>query len=231
MLLAIDTATAQISLALHDGHALIAESTWFSPNNHTVELAPSVRALIAQSNRSLDELTGLAVAIGPGSYSALRIGVAFAKAVASARKLPLVGISTLDILALAQCSYQSDLYPVAQAGRGRVIAARYGWDDASGRWMVTEKPANYEWGELLNAINANGAPAFITGEVNADAAALIQAARENETPVTLVDSGARLRRAGYLAQEAIARLSAADADRSVFDAAAVVPIYIKAAGA
>ncbi|MEO8397708.1 MAG: tRNA (adenosine(37)-N6)-threonylcarbamoyltransferase complex dimerization subunit type 1 TsaB, partial [Chloroflexota bacterium] len=96
-LLAIDTATQFISIALHDGQQMLAEQTWISENHHTVELAPAVRALLINAHLSPAELSGLAVSIGPGSYTGLRIGVALAKGIATAQRIPLVGISTLDI--------------------------------------------------------------------------------------------------------------------------------------
>jgi tRNA threonylcarbamoyladenosine biosynthesis protein TsaB len=114
ILLAIDTATQIMSLALHDGDSLRAEVTWHTANNHTAELAPAVRDLLARSDTSLDDLTALAVSIGPGSYTGLRIGVALAKGLAAARGLPLVGVSSLDTLAAAQ--------PYVQ-GSGLVVGA------------------------------------------------------------------------------------------------------------
>jgi len=169
MLLAIDTATAYMSLALHDDQRVIAESTWVSPNNHTVELAPAVHAMLVRAGIAIDALTALAVAIGPGSYSALRIGVSFAKAVAAARELPLIGMTTLDILSASQHRYPGELIPTAQAGRGRVIAARYTWNAVINRWTRAELMQNWEWAALIAAIEQRATPTWVTGEIDADA--------------------------------------------------------------
>ena len=99
-LLAIDTATQFISLALHDGQQMLAEQTWFSENHHTVELAPAVRMLLESARLTAADLTALAVSIGPGSYTGLRIGVALAKGIAGARRLPLVGMSAAIVAEL-----------------------------------------------------------------------------------------------------------------------------------
>ncbi len=224
MLLAIDTATAYMSLALHDDQRVIAESTWVSPNNHTVELAPAVHAMLVRAGIAIDALTALAVAIGPGSYSALRIGVSFAKAVAAARELPLIGMTTLDILSASQHRYPGELIPTAQAGRGRVIAARYTWNAVINRWTRAELMQNWEWAALIAAIEQRATPTWVTGEIDADAEHAIAAAN---APITLVDTGSRLRRAGYLASEALVQLRASADARSQFLPAALVPIYIK----
>ena len=94
-LLAIDTATQFISIALHDGQQMLAEQTWISENHHTVELAPAVRALLINAHMTPAELSWLAVSIGPGSYTGLRIGVALAKGIATAQRIPLVAYSPL----------------------------------------------------------------------------------------------------------------------------------------
>ena len=121
MLLAIDTATRIMSLALHDGDTLLAEQSWNTRNRHTVELAPAVLNMLNSLEMSVADLAGLGVSIGPGSYTGLRIGVAFAKGLAAAHRLPLVGVTTLDTLAAAQPHHQSGmgLIAVVQAGRGR----------------------------------------------------------------------------------------------------------------
>jgi tRNA threonylcarbamoyladenosine biosynthesis protein TsaB len=219
MLLAIDTATQSVSLALHDGQHVRAEQTWHSSNNHTVELAPAVLAMLQRAGCRMADLTALAVSIGPGSYTGLRIGVALAKGIASARGLPLVGLGTLDILASAQPQFTGGLIVTAQAGRGRVIAATYQW--RKGRWKLRHEPESMRWDELIASIDG---PALLTGEISADGMATLNEARANGTPVTLAPPAQRLRRAGFLAEEAWARLREEKAD---FPAASVVPVYVK----
>lgn len=221
MLLAIDTATHAISLALHDGSRLLAETTWTTANNHTVELAPAVHALLSRAGLTVYDLTALAVTIGPGTYSGLRIGVSLAKALASARNLPLVGISTLDSLAAGTGQFSGGLIVTAQAGRGRVIAAAYRW--TKGRWKMRTEPQNLDWDALIASIDG---ACLLTGDVDEAGRAAIAAANDAGKAITLAAAAARLRRAGYLAEEAWERLNTADG-KGYFPAAQVVPVYVK----
>jgi len=219
MLLAIDTATQMMSIALHDGRNLLAEKTWHTANNHTIELAPAINRLLEQSDVGIARLTALAVSIGPGSYSGLRVGVSLMKGLASARKLPLVGVSSLDTIAAAQPHYQGGLIAVVQAGRGRVTVGRYQW--RKGRWSQRGEPQLMNWETLIASIDG---AAHIAGEVDEQGHLTLGEAVENGLPVTLAPAAFRLRRAGFLAEEAWERLKSG---KEEFDAVHVAPIYVK----
>lgn len=223
MILAIDTATRLMSLALHDGSTLLAEQSWVAGNRHNTALAPAIDHMLAGQRVAPTDLTALAVSVGPGSYTGLRIGVALAKGMAAARRLPLVGVSTLDTLAAGQPYYQSGiaLIAVVQAGRGRIIVNSYRW--RRGRWFSHAEPRLLDWETLLESLDG---PAHITGEIDAEAVELIDAAQAQDIRVTLAPPAQRMRRAGYLAEVALERLAEAD-DKSVFEASRVLPIYIK----
>lgn len=221
MLLALDTATHAISIALHDGVQLLAETSWVTSNNHTVELSPAIADLLKRSAATVYDLTALAVATGPGTYSGLRIGVSVAKAIASARNLPLIGLSVFDVLASASGYFNGTLSITVQAGRGRVIATPYRW--TKGRWKARTEPENTDWPTLIASFEA---ATLLTGDVDAGARALITAAQAEGKPITLASPSARLRRAGWLADEAWSRLHDADG-KNQFPAAHVMPVYIK----
>ena len=119
MLIAIDTSTRQMGVALFDGVQILSEMTWQSQQYHTVELAPTVAALMERAEISMSELDVVAVALGPGSFTGLRIGISLAKGMALAGRLAIVGIPTLDILA------------AAQPGRGRRYGAVAGFGAAT----------------------------------------------------------------------------------------------------
>ena len=121
MILALDTATRAVSLALAEAGQIVAEATWRSENNHTLELAPAVERLLAEAAVAPRDLTALAVAIGPGSFTGVRIGLGFAKGLALACSLPLLGVRTLDIAIRALPAAGGQAVAVIQAGRGRVI--------------------------------------------------------------------------------------------------------------
>ncbi len=102
ILLALDTSTRTIGLALYDGVQVLSESVWKSHDHHTVELAPAVADALEKTGVKIKDLGAVGVAIGPGSFTGLRIGLALAKGLAIAQRLPLVGVPTLDALAAAQ---------------------------------------------------------------------------------------------------------------------------------
>jgi len=217
MLLAIDTATRMAGLALYD-HAssrILGEESWYSVNNHTVELMPRLVHLLDQQGISPAELTGLAVSLGPGSFTGLRIGLGVSKGLALARKLPLVGIPTLDVVAQPHMGQQLPIWAILEAGRQRLCVGQYArrgeqWHQRGALQLTTMEA-------LCDQIKE---PALICGEIRAKDIELI---REKLGPVVTVASpAASLRRAAYLAELGWKRLARGDAD----DAATLSPIYL-----
>ncbi len=221
MLFAIDTATSSMSLALHDGDTLIAEQTWHSANNHTAELAPTIGQLLARSGITTADLTALAVSVGPGSFTGLRIGVALAKGLASAQQLPLVGVSSLDTLAAGQpANPNHTLICIVAAGRKRIIAATYHCN--TDQWINRSEPRLMEWDELLARIDG---PVFMTGDIDPAGHEQIFVAQADGVPVKLAAAASRLRRAGYLAEVALDRLRVSNPED--FAPALLIPQYVK----
>ena len=99
MILAIDTATQYAGLALYNQDGIYTEESWYAGRNHTVELMPRIIRILKLANLKVAALTALAVSLGPGSFTGLRIGLATAKGLALPHKLPVVGVPTLDIVA------------------------------------------------------------------------------------------------------------------------------------
>lgn len=226
MLLAIDTATRQISLALHDGTTLRAEQTWPSENQHTVQLIPSIQRLLAASGVTTADLTAFAVTTGPGSFTGLRIGVAAAKGMAAAVDAPLVGINTVEVAAAGHPgTYSAALVAVVQAGRGRVAARSHHWQ--KGGWTPRTEMNVYDWPTLIGLIDGE---AIITGEIDALGLKALREAQAAGVPVSIAPGSVRLRRAGVLAELAWAQLRAADSAEA-FAPERVAPVYIKTDGA
>ncbi len=213
MLLAIDTATRSISLALHDGLSVIAESTWRSAEHHTVELAPNTALLLKRAGISPAHLQGLAVALGPGSYTGLRIGLGLAKGLALANNLPLMGVPTFEILMRAQPPRAESAVAVLHAGRGRVAAARYHWSGQ--RWEADGDVSVLDWITLAAEIVT---PTFVCGEIDA---AGNEALRKLAGRVTLAPPAQALRRAGWLAEIGWERLRQQRFD----DPTTLTPLY------
>ncbi len=225
MLLAIDTSTQVLSIALHDGEALLAEHTMRAGRRHSALLAPLVEQMLSQLEISADDLSALAVAVGPGSYTGVRIGVALAKGMAAARNLPLAPVSTLEIMVAAQGHARADatLIATVAAGRDRVIWAPY--REARGAWAAQGPPQIDRWAELIASCKG---PTLISGEISVAARAEIRAAQDAGARIETRPAAANLRRAGFLAEIAWRRLRAPDA--GAFPAERVMPLYLKSPG-
>jgi len=219
MILAIDTATDWVGVALHDGGAVLAEFGWRSRRTQTIELAPAVAQLWARTGVSASELNAVAVAVGPGSYTGLRVGLALAKGIALGQKLPLVGVPTLDVVAAAIPRHETDLVALAQAGRTRLWAGQYSWHDKRG-WEAVGDPMLTGWDDLLGRLQV---PVAFAGEIDAAAAKLIR--RANRSAVVVAPS-ASVRRAAVLAEIGWNRWK----KQQVTDADALAPLYLREPG-
>ncbi len=125
LLLALDTSTRQSSIALCSENELYAEYTWYAGNNHSVELLDNIQRCVTASQFSLQQLDAVVVASGPGSFNGVRVALATAKALAFALKKPLVGVSTLEIIAAQQQHGHMPICAVLEAGRSELYAACY----------------------------------------------------------------------------------------------------------
>lgn len=218
MLLAVDTSTAQLGLALYDGAAVAAELTWTSRARHTVELAPALSGLLKRVGLTMGDLSALAVAVGPGSFTSLRVGLAFVKGLALARHLPLIGVPTLDAVAAAVPVQEIPLAAVIQAGRGRIAV---GWYHASeNRWTAEGHAEATTADQLAEAIHH---PTLVVGELGAEERHRLVRKRKN---IQLVPPAQSVRRPAVLAELAWNRWQAGHVD----DAASLAPIYLHVEG-
>ncbi len=125
LILALDTATDKGSLALMADEELLAESSLESAGAYLQRLLPGVEALLQAAGRPLAEVGAIAVSIGPGNFTGLRIGLATAKGLAYALGCPLIPVPTLEALA-AQFPYQTaPIGVIMDAKRGEVFFARF----------------------------------------------------------------------------------------------------------
>lgn len=213
MLLALDTSTPQIGIALYDGARIVAEHLWVSKTRHTVELAPAVAQMLAQTETDISQVAAVGVAIGPGSFTSLRVGLAFGKGLAMSRSLPLVGIPTLNILAAQVTVSGLPLACVLAAGRGRLAL---GWYQAQNNvWQATGS-ASVTTAETVAAEVTS--PTLLTGELTAAERQLLS---KNEN-ITLASPASATRRPGTLAELAFRRWQAGQTD----PAASLAPIYL-----
>jgi len=214
VLLAIDTSTSWISLALFDGTMVLYENTWQSQYHHTVELTPAIDALFTRTGTTPAALTGVGVAIGPGSFTSLRIGVAAAKGFAFALNIPVVGVPSLDVLAAAQPPDDKPLIAVLQAGRTRLAYATYHFEN--GKWQAYEEASVIDPKDLVKTITD---PTLICGELSEHARSIIGRRWKN---AIIASPALCLRRASFLSEIAWERLAAGQQD----DPITLAPIYL-----
>ncbi len=131
--LAIDTSTLAGGVALLDGAHLIAEYLLDVRVTHSERLLPAIDRMLGDAGWPAATLEGLAVAVGPGSFTGLRIGLAAAKGLAFALDVPIAAIPTLDALAASLPFAGLPVCPVLDARKGEVYACRYRWDGAAMR--------------------------------------------------------------------------------------------------
>ena len=218
MLLAIDTATRLLSISLASQHKIIAEHSWYSANQHTVELSPAINNLLKQSSISTQQLTAIGVTQGYGSFTGVRIGMGVGKGLALGLSIPLVAIRTLDVVAVSTPFFKGHLAATIPAGRGRIIVGFYQWDSIG--WSTTNKAELTTWENLISSIDS---PTIINGEI--DEQVLSQLISKSEF-IHLAPLAGRMRRASYLAQLAYEKL----VDGYDQHPNTIAPIYLKSAG-
>jgi len=216
MLLALDTSTRLAGIALYDGErGLIAERTWYSANRHTVELMPQVEELLRQAGAAASDLQAVATALGPGSFTGLRVALAAAKGLALARGLVLLGVPTLDAVAYPLSYQELPVVAIVQAGRGRVCWARYGHGPDG--WGA-QTP--YGLSTVAGLAAEVRLPVIFTGEMlPATCAALLADAGEG---ARCLPPALATRRAGHLAELAWGRFRRGESD----DIVSLSPIYL-----
>lgn len=218
MLLAIDTSTAQVGMALYDGLQVLGEMTWTTRQHHTTELAPALSGLLARSGLTMDNVSALGVAIGPGSFTSLRVGLSLVKGLALACHLPVIGIPTLDIIAAVQPVGDHPLMAVVRAGRARIALRRY--ECLKGKWLAQGELRGATVDELADEIES---PTYVAGEFTSEERGRLARKRVN---VLLAPPLQCVRRPSVLADLAWARWQ----ENQASDAASLAPIYLHVAG-
>ncbi len=125
LLLGIETSTQRSSVALVTEDHVVASASLGVPRRHTEFLAPAIAFCLEQAGLSADRITGVAVGLGPGLFTGLRVGIATAQAFAAARSLPVVGLCGLDVLAFSARYVRRPICAAIDARRGELFWACY----------------------------------------------------------------------------------------------------------
>jgi tRNA threonylcarbamoyladenosine biosynthesis protein TsaB len=240
LLLALDTSTRQASVALCDEQTLYGEYTWRIGNNHSVELLERIQRLVeVDCGSSLQAIDGVTVATGPGSFNGVRVAVATAKAFAFALQKPLVGVSTLEIIAAQQNKWRGPVCSVLEAGRSELYAACYLFDEMDNSGEITyhiRQLSEYlmlspqqlvtfinerldEWAGVPGTRQVS--PILFCGELSESARQVISEQIQGKS--LFIDNVQAIRRASTLALLAIQRLY----EGRIEDPMVLEPLYVR----
>ena len=172
LLLALDTATPAVTVALHDGTDVVAASSQVDARRHGELLLPAVDRVLAEAGTRLDAVTGIVVGIGPGPYTGLRVGLMTADTFGLALGVPVHGLCTLDGLAYAagaEGTVEGPFVVATDARRKEVYWARYEDPRTRTTEPAVDRPA--EIAESVTGLPAVGAGALLYPDTFSDARA------------------------------------------------------------
>jgi len=161
MMLAFDSATDRLTIALGTGDNVAAEINEDAPRAHLTRLLPGINDLVIETALDLADIDYIVVGTGPGSFTGLRIAVATAQGLAHGLDRPLIGVSTLDAMAaaLAPAAENNEIYPVIDAKRQEVFTAGY---DSHGRRLTDYRALRPQ--ALADQLAAGGKTVLMAGD-------------------------------------------------------------------
>ncbi len=214
MILAIDASTDNASLALvQDGEAL-AEANWRCEQNHTVELLPHLARLLGEAKADIKSISAVIVARGPGSFNGLRVGISTAKGLAFSLGIPIIGISSLEVVAYEHADSGLPVCPIFNAGRGEIAAAIYQKKDSKWSQLVAEHITTLD--ALCSGITSK---TIFCGEFVSQIAGELKKRLKEKAVIAATEP----HRARLLAELGKRRLDAGDYD----NAATLQPLYLR----
>ncbi|SHG15047.1 tRNA (adenosine(37)-N6)-threonylcarbamoyltransferase complex dimerization subunit type 1 TsaB [Ornithinibacillus halophilus] len=155
-ILAMDTSNQSLGVAIMKGSEVLGELITNIPKNHSVRLMPAVDKLMREVNITPDQLEKIVVAKGPGSYTGVRIGLTTAKTLAWSLNIPIVGVSSLEVLAYQGRLTASALCPFFDARRGLVYTGLYEWNHSNSQMEQLKKETNMLMEDWLGILKDTG---------------------------------------------------------------------------
>ena len=162
LILGIESATAQVGCAIGTGEGVVAAARSARGRRHAESLAPQIEFVVDQAGVTLRDVSVVAVDIGPGLYTGLRVGVTTAVTTAHALDVPVVGVMSLDLLAFPVRLTDRRIVAAIDARRGEVFHAAY--RPVPGGVQRTTEPTVAPPGELLAEIVAGGEETLLVGD-------------------------------------------------------------------
>lgn len=198
-ILAIDTSNLPLSVAVVNNEKVLGEWTLNVERNHSIRLMPAIRSLLEEVRLSAKEIDLFVVARGPGSYTGVRIGVTTAKSLAWAVGKPLVGVSSLQVLAHQIPFFDGVIVPLFDARRGRFYASVYEWQNGELLEVVPEQVLHKD--DLVRVLaECNANVLFLGDDVGMQQVYLAEALKEKArflSPAYHIPRAAHLAQLGY----------------------------------
>ena len=176
-ILAIDTATLVSGVAVATEKKLLAELTLQTKLTHSEVLMPHIKQILDMTNLKKSDLEAVAISIGPGSFTGLRIGLATAKSIAYALNIPIIGVSTLAALAYHYPVGDVYIAPMLDAQKGNIYISLHQWKE--GKLCQVYEPTVKSFTEVLEAGQRLDKPVVFLGEKAVQKAEEIQAVGGN----------------------------------------------------
>jgi tRNA threonylcarbamoyladenosine biosynthesis protein TsaB len=215
VILAADTSTPINTVCVSRDGRILAETVVLSGRKHSERLLETVDWVLSEADLTLDAVDTLAVSVGPGSFTGLRVGVAAWKGLALGANLPLMGVPTLDALTRLGAFRDGTVCPLVDARMHEVFGALYSFKEGVRSRLTPDRVCPVE--SILDEVDG---PAVFLG----DGAALYEETIRRRCPEAFfVPAHCSVPRASAVAAEALERLAAGEA----CDAAAVSPVYLR----
>lgn len=128
-ILALDTSTGNLSLAVGEQSEILASANYPLRREMSQQILPTIDGFLENQHLSLKDIQGLAVGLGPGSFTSLRIGISTAKGLAFAENLPVIGVCSLDAIAHSVSIHDHPICVLVDAKRSMVYCGMFQWTD------------------------------------------------------------------------------------------------------
>lgn len=161
-ILAMDTSSLVATIAIMDDDNLLSEYTINSPMTHSQKLMPMLEELLVNNNIKMKDIDMIAVSLGPGSFTGVRIGVSTVKGLAHPHNTPIMGVSSIEAMALNIPYTDKLICPIMDARRNQVYTGIYKWENDNLVEVMKDSPLTVD--ELGDKIEQLGMDVIFLGD-------------------------------------------------------------------